>query len=260
MRAAKKILLASRQGPQLALSYEKRDKNGGKRGGKREGAGRKRVHHTLPTGKRYEPHLARTKVDKRHPQHVNLPIVGNIASLRTRDLYAAVRNAILVAHRSRDNFRIVHHSVQTHHIHLVVEADDKPALASGMKGFEISLARRVNAIVSRRRGMKRSGQVVADRYHVTAMTSVRGTRNALCYVLNNWRHHPQSARGTAGLYDGRLDPFSSAIWFVGWKERSTPEVHIPPGYDPPLRVEPRTWLLREGWKRAKPISCWEVPG
>ena len=254
------MVLASRKGPQLPLAYEKRDKRGGKSGGYRKGAGRKRIHHTLPEGKRYEPHLKRAEVNKRHPQHVNLTVVGDITWLRTRDLYAAVRAAIGVTHGSRDNFRIVHHSVQGSHIHLIVEADHKKALAKGMQSFEISLGKRINAVFTRRRGKKRSGQVFADRYHVTSITSVRGTRHALSYVLNNWRHHQRSARGTDGLYEGRLDPFSSAIWFEGWKERTTSEIHVPPDYEPPPRIEPRTWLLKEGWKRAEPISCWEVPG
>jgi hypothetical protein len=76
-------------------------------------------------------------------------------------------------------------------------------------------------------------------------------------VLNNWRHH----RGAPGptLFDGKLDPYSSAILFPFWRERTTPTIHIPPGYDPPTVATPRTWLLTEGLKRVPPISVWDVP-
>lgn len=60
------------------------------------------------------------------------------------------------------------------------------------------------------------------------------------------------------LFDGKLDPYSSAVFFAGWKERTVP-VYIPPGYDPPKVCSPETWLLREGWKRAPAISVWEAP-
>jgi hypothetical protein len=62
------------------------------------------------------------------------------------------------------------------------------------------------------------------------------------------------------LFDGKLDPYSSGVFFPGWKERTTPEFHIPPDYDPPTVCRARTWLLAEGWKRVTLISGWEVPG
>jgi hypothetical protein len=157
------------------------------------------------------------------------------------------------------DFRIVHFSVQGNHIHLLVEAENEDALAQGMQSFEISLAKRINAVMTRKRRQKRKGQVFADRYHVNAITSVRGARNALCYILNNWRHHPRSARGPL-LVDGKLDPYSSAIWFAGWKEKTVPEIHVPPDYEPPFVRAATTWLLTKGLKKAKPISCFEVPG
>jgi REP element-mobilizing transposase RayT len=173
-------------------------------------------------------------------------------------MYAVVKHALRIA-GEHDDFRIIHFSVQGNHIHLLVEAESKQALAEGMQSFEISLAKLINAVMTRKRRQKRKGQVFADRYHVRAITSVRGTRNALCYILNNWRHHPRSARGPL-LVDGKLDPYSSAILFAGWKEKTVPEIHIPPDYEPPFVREPTTWFLKTGWKLAKPISCFEVPG
>lgn len=98
-----------------------------------------------------------------------------------------------------------------------------------------------------------------DRYHVEAIKTVAGTRHALNYVLNNWRKHRED-RGAVGLYDGRIDPFSSGIWFMGWKERTESVVTIPPGYDPPAVSRAQSWLLSTGFQLGPPISCFAVPG
>ena len=261
MSRVTRIVRRRRRGPQTEMQFEKRDKNGQRRGGPQPGAGRPRKNPALalrPKGKGYVLHKARAEVDPRHPQHVTLTVLEDISHLRSRDMYAAVKRSLRVAGK-HDHFGIVHFSVQGNHIHLLVEAVNKVALAEGMQSFEISLAKRINAVMTSKRRQKRKGQVFADRYHVKAITSVRGTRNALCYILNNWRHHPRSARGPL-LLDGKLDPYSSAILFAGWKEKTVPEIHIPPDYEAPFVREPKTWFLQKGWKRAKPISCFEVPG
>jgi hypothetical protein len=72
--------------------------------------------------------------------------------------------------------------------------------------------------------------------------------------------HVSESHPSPLLVDGKLDPYSSAILFAGWKEKTVPEIHIPPDYEPPFVREPTTWFLRTGWKLAKPISCWEIPG
>ena len=250
-----------RRGPQMEMKFRKVDKNGQFRVGPHPGAGRPRKNPALalrPRGKGYVLHTPRAEVNPREPQHVTLTVLDYISHLRSLDLYAAVKRALVVAGKW-DDFGIVHFSVQGNHIHLLVEAENKKALARGMKSFETSLGKHINAIMTRKRRQKRKGQVFADRYHVRAIKSVRGTRNALCYILNNWRHHPNSARGPR-LIDGKLDPYSSAILFAGWKEKTVPEIHIPEDYEAPFVRAPTTWLLKSGWKLAKPISCFEVPG
>jgi REP element-mobilizing transposase RayT len=236
---------------QLALEY-KRDKNGQRRGGPRKGAGRK---PRVP-GRSSSPHKIRPEIDRRHPQHVTLRVVGGVGYLRKPHMYRAIRKA-LVAVIERQDFGIVHFSVQGNHLHLICEAEHRSALAAGMKAFQCSAAQHLNQEVSRERGTRRLGQVFADRYHGRPISSVRQLRHCVNYVLNNWRHH--GARGPS-LFDGKLDPYSSAVVFPGWKERTTPTIHIPPGYEPPTVSRPRTWLLAEGWKRARPISVFETPG
>jgi hypothetical protein len=71
-------------------------------------------------------------------------------------------------------------------VHLLVEADDKDALASGMQGFQISAAKHLNAALSRGKpGQRRRGSVFPDRYHAEIITSPRQARHAIAYVLLN---------------------------------------------------------------------------
>jgi REP element-mobilizing transposase RayT len=63
-------------------------------------------------------------------------------------VYRVVREATLTTAR-REDFRIVHLSIQRTHIHLLVEANDKRALAAGLQGFQISAAKHLNAAISK---------------------------------------------------------------------------------------------------------------
>jgi hypothetical protein len=58
-----------------------------------------------------------------------------------------------------------------------------------------------------------------------------------------------------------IDWFSSAVMFPGWAEYGeAPFLWRGPGtYEPLMVYQPKTWLLRESWKKAGPISCREVP-
>ena len=129
-------------------------------GGKRRGAGRP------PKGNRAgSPHKAREFLHERYPVHVTLRVVPAVGALRKRKAYRAVREATLTAAR-REDFRIVHLSIQRTHIHLLVEAKNKDALAVGMQGFQISAAKHLNAAISKGKpGPRRRGTVFPDRYH-----------------------------------------------------------------------------------------------
>jgi REP element-mobilizing transposase RayT len=224
------------------------------RGGKRRGAGRK------PKGRRAgSRHKARPYLDDRHPVHVVLRVIGAVGNLRRRFTYRAIREATLTTAR-REDFRIVHVSIQRTHVHLLVEADHKDALASGMQGFQISAAKHLNAEISQGKpGPRRRGTVFPDRYHAEIITSPRQARHALAYVLNNWRKHQEDRVQPMSMW--RIDWFSSAAMFPGWEEYGDePFLWRGPGtYDPLVVYQPRTWLLREGWKKSGTISCREVP-
>src|SRR3954467_2848697 len=160
-----------------------------KRGGKRRGAGRP------PKGTRAgSPHRERPFLHARYPVHVTLRVVGAVGNLRRRCVYQAIREATLTTAR-REDFRIVHLSIQRTHVHLLVEADDKRALAAGVQGFQISAAKHLNAAISKGQpGPRRRGTVFPDRYHATIITSPRQARHALAYCLNNWRRHHEDRR------------------------------------------------------------------
>jgi len=224
------------------------------RGGKRRGAGRP------PKARRAgSPHKARPELLARHPVHVVLRAVRAVGNLRSRCVYQAIREATLTIAR-REDFRIVHLSIQRTHAQLLVEADHKDALASGMQGFQISAAKHLNAAISRGQpGPRRRGSVFPDRYHAQIITSPRQARHALTYVLGNWRKH-QEDRATP-MSAWTIDWFSSAVMFPGWAEYGE-EAFLwrgPPTYDPLVVYQPRTWLLRAGWKKAGSISCRQVP-
>src|SRR5215218_6931171 len=102
-----------------------------RRAGKRRRAGRK------PKGARAgESHEARLDFKRYHGLHVVMRVAPAVGSLRRRKLYKAMRDATITA-ALREWFRIVHVSLQRDHVHLIVEADDKAALARGMQGFTI---------------------------------------------------------------------------------------------------------------------------
>jgi REP element-mobilizing transposase RayT len=226
-----------------------------KRGGKRRGAGRP------PNGLRAgSPHKERPDLPARYPVHVVLRVVSAVGNLRRRRVYHAIREATLTTAR-REGFRIVHLSIQRTHVHLLVEADHKGALASGMQGFQISAAKHLNAAISKGRpGPRRRGAVFPDRYHAEIITSPRQARHALSYVINNWRKHKEDRSEVTRSW--AIDWFSSAAMFPDWAEYGDAGClwRGPPTYDPLLVYRPKTWLLREGWKKhGATISCREVP-
>jgi len=176
-----------------------------------------------------------------------------VGNLRRRGIYHALRFA-LYATALREDFRVIHFSIQRTHLHMIVEAKSKAALIHGMKGLLISAAKHINVEV------KRKGRVVSDRYHASVLRTPRQVRNAISYVLNNWRRHQEHRTQTAQSW--LLDPFSSAANFGGWKELEGKHFlfAVRDTYERMLTCFPQTWLLREGWARWGLVGAREVPG
>jgi REP element-mobilizing transposase RayT len=178
---------------------------------------------------------------------VTLRVRRDLASLRSKRLIREWRASLREA-CDRGEFRVCHYSIQRDHLHMVVEAGGKDALARGMKSVAARLARAVNRV------FRRKGPVLAGRYHVRVLRTPREVRNALAYVLLNARKHWRQRHGVAPRV--RLDVASSGAWFDGW-------TRSPPGVEGRgLRdvASPHGWLLRIGWRGFGLVDPAEVPG
>lgn len=245
---------------QSFASYSKPlDKNHQLRGA-RKGERRKRVGRPKKGLRASERHETRLRLRASEPAHVIVRAHRDIGSLRKHDVFHAIREALITVWKLEDSFHIVQFSVQRTHIHLLVEATDRLALAKGMQTFGISAAKHINALIRDKDGKRRRGPVFPDRYHVKILKTPRQVRNCLSYVLNNWRHHGEDKLEIAK--DWVIDPFASGLFFTGWMEREDKgySYRAPPGYLGFVVWQPILWLLREGWTQWGLISAFEVPG
>jgi len=162
-----------------------------------------------------------------------------LKSLRSDVAFSALLQTLTATNRS--GFRVVHFSVQTDHVHLIVEADCGDQLRSGLNSLTCRTARAFN------RAWRRRGPIWSDRYHARALKTPREVRNGLVYVLLNFRKHLHAPPG--------IDPRSSGSWFEGWADGPSKPV-------PPCPLAPaRTWLASVGWRRAGgAIGTDEIPG
>ena len=218
-------------------------------GGKRAGAGRKRRSERANV-----PHRVRPKHHAGHPVHVTLRSL--FRPLRSQHVFPTLCLAVKGAtRRDEKRFRIMQFAVQWDHVHLVVEASDRRALSSGVSSVAIRIARYVNELLRRR------GRLWADRWHGRELGSPRQVRNALVYVLANFRKHSKTR-----LRPG-VDAFSSAARFDGW--RGFAPGAILPRAGPPFHMamarhvvvsKAKTWLGGTGWRRAGLVRVDEAPG
>lgn len=225
-------------GGQLAL------KACGGHGGRREGAGR-------PPGERPRVrHRTRPKHPKHAPMHVTLRAKANLPSLRS-ELVQRMLERLL--RRERPDFQVLHYSIQRDHLHLIAEADDAKAVASGMNSFASRFAKQLNKLLGARKG-----KVWDHRYHRRDLGTPTQVKNALAYVLHNWRKHREAP---LDAHPRGCDPRSSAGYFNAWMLAESAHEKPPPrapldwgsgrgrateGWGPPAA---RTWLLRKGWRR-----------
>ena len=171
--------------------------------------------------------------------HVTMRARRDLWSLRGR-LFPSVKAC--VARATHAGFRVVQFSVQRDHVHLIVEGADRQRVMRGVTGLAVRVAKAVN------RAMRRRGSVWDDRYHARSLKTPREVRNALAYVLLNWRKHIRDAR--AGV-----DRCSSAPWFTGWRDLRLTAV---PVEESPVAA-PHTWLASVGWRRHGLLRVDEAP-
>src|SRR5260370_20720988 len=182
-------------------------------GGRRRGAGRRRRTDELP-------HVARAEISPKYPYHVTIRVRNDVVSLRRSKAFAAIKRAVKIA-RERLGMRICHFAVLGNHAHFLVEAQNRIALGRAMRALELRIARALNRL------MNREGPVMADRYHLHVLKTPTEVGRALEYLKMNARKH--------GFTTSQLPDRCSS-----WAE--------PEGVAPP-----RSWLLRHGVVRARPL-------
>ena len=205
-------------------------------GGRRKRAGRK------PNGKNAGvSHHVRPILKARFPVHVTMKLKAGLPSLRRSGAHIWLLRAFS-ASNARGRIRIAHYSIQSNHLHLLVEADDREMLSRGVQGLAIRIACGLN------KWWKRKGKIFADRFHSRLLKTPREVRYAIRYVLMNAKHH--------GVPLDSIDPFSSTKEFDGWKEAQRTRPKMQKGLKPPrLRcvLPPKTWLLLKGWRKGGPL-------
>ena len=189
---------------------------------------------------RGSPH--ETRPDVNGPVHVTLRICRGLPSLRTPRAYRVLERAFR-AGKEKKNFGLCQYSVQRDHLHLIVEANDRCALARGMQGLAIRIAKALNKHWHGRRG-----SVFSERYFARALVKPMEVWRALRYVLNNARKH-------GDWFSKSLpDPFSSGRWFTRWEGRWGQQMAL----RSPALATPRHFLTHFGERW--PIRIDEVPG
>jgi REP element-mobilizing transposase RayT len=192
-------------------------------------------------------HARRRALDAHTPVLVTAKLAPGLPNLRRGAARELVWRALGAA-KSRFDVRVIHFSLQSNHLHAIVEARDEHALGRALKGLCVRIARALN------RMLERAGRVFADRYHARHLRTPREVRYALAYTLGNARKHGVSVEG--------IDPCSSGAAFDGWRERGVRALAVLA--TPALGALPvataRSWLLRRGWRRHGLIGIADVPG
>ncbi len=200
-------------------------------GGRREGAGRKKVNkHELP-------HLARPIIEKLTPVHVNIKLVRGLPNLRTPKFLKEFARAAERARRF--GFNVQHFAIESNHLHLIAEVKSNDQLERGMTSLKTSIAWMIRKLVGH------AGKVFLSRYHLHEIKTPTEMKNALKYVLFNHAKHTEQLPFA--------DPYSSIYFFrelAGLHEvqLTVPQwiVHIRMAV-----TRPTSWLQKLGWRRGR---------
>lgn len=167
-----------------------------------------------------------------------------IPSIRRKPALRAFQRAI---QRAQDfGLHVLHYSILSNHIHMIVEAKDKKALRSGMSSIATSFA------IASQRLFHIKGAIFHGRYHLKVIRTIRQMRNTLEYVLLNYCKHVDFVE--------HIDSFSSGGHFPHWRKliprRRWNDVlgwgvdGLSDKLDTAGLSRPRSWLARQGWMRA----------
>ena len=187
-------------------------------GGRRANAGRPKK----PKGEAGVTHRLRADFPKRFPLHVTWKILKDVGNLRTDKRFRKIQRAFRYG-GDRFGLRLAEFSIQSNHVHLIVEADEKRALSRGLQGLAIRMARGINRAANRR------GKVLADRFHARLLRTPAEVKHAVHYVRRNLHHH-------AGDRSAYVDPFSSMSGEATWHVDTDGTAQL-------ITARVRSWLL-----------------
>ena len=183
------------------------------------------------------PHSSRPELKKGNVAHVTIKLRAGLPSLRSAKPLDVVRTAIGRVN-AKGLVRIVEYSVQSNHVHMLVEAGNSADPSRGMASLNTGLGMRLNRLWDR----TGQGSVFMERFHLVVISSPSQMRKALNYVLQNSMHH--------GLRLKTLDPCSSSPSFGGWKQfQGSKAVARAAAWC--VSAKPQTWLLRVGWQKVR---------
>src|SRR5689334_17319117 len=110
-------------------------------------------------------HRKRPVNDGRCPVPITLRVRRDVPNLRGFKLARVIGGLMRALVGKAGKVRVTHFSIQSNHLHLIVEADDQLALSRGMQGLVSLLARTINARIGR------SGSLFRERYHAHELSS-----------------------------------------------------------------------------------------
>ena len=211
-------------------------------GGKRKGAGRKKHRAGCIN------HIKRPELNGREPIGITMKLISGLPSIRTPMIMCSLARAVRLARRF--GMGVVHFSVQSNHIHLIVEAANKAALTRGMRSLTTSIAKAVHRLI----GFGFCGKVLKARYHAHILKTPTEVKRALRYVVFNLAKHKNCAL--------MVDPYSSVYMLDSLDRVVTGEECR--RLEGELRYRPSwlreivgavsgagTWLLAIGWRKAR---------
>ncbi len=108
--------------------------------------------------------------------------MSTLGSLRQERIFNTLRE--IFRYPNVPGFHVVQFSIQTDHVHLVVEASHRNTFSSGMRSLGIRAGLRLNKLFGRKRG-----KVVRYRYHRRDLFTALQVRRVLRYVLLNGHKH-----------------------------------------------------------------------
>lgn len=130
-------------------------------------------------------HIARDEFKRLTVLHLTVKIDRTKAGLKNKQTLKLLWHAIKKARLK--GLKIVHYTLEFDHVHLLVEADNKAVLGTGMQSFGITLSKGINKL----KGLK--GQVFKTRYHFRKLRTPTEVKKVIHYILGNSIKHKSSS-------------------------------------------------------------------